>query len=66
MLLGTAPGEEGIYADYLRAFPTTTLPIETNINNGALEDLYTDYPFNWSLNLTLYKLGDAGVIADVH
>jgi hypothetical protein len=66
MLLGTAPGEDGIYADYLRAHPITTLPIETSINDGALEDLYTDYPFNWSLNLALYKLGDAGVIADVH
>jgi hypothetical protein len=66
MLLGTAPGEDGIYADYLRVHPVTTLPIETSINDGALEDLYTDYPFNWSLYLALYKLGDAGVIADVH
>jgi hypothetical protein len=25
-----------------------------------------DYPFNWTLNLAMYHLGDAGIIADVH
>jgi len=42
------------------------LPLKTHVNGEVLEDLYTDYPFNWTLNLAIYHLGDAGVIADIH
>ena len=37
-----------------------------HVNDSELEWLYTDYPFNWSQQLALYNLGDAGIIADVH
>ena len=42
------------------------LPFESNTNDTVLEELYTDHPFNWNLNLALYHMGDVGVIADVH
>ena len=41
------------------------LPFTTNIDDSALE-LYTDYSFNWTLNLALYQMEDVGVIANVH
>ena len=41
-------------------------PFTTNIDDSALKELYMDYPFNWTLNLALYQMGDAGVLADVH
>ena len=66
MLLGTTGKNEGVYGDYLRAMPMPDLPYESKIDDSALEDLYTDYPFNWTLNLALYHLGDAGILADVH
>ena len=42
------------------------LPFTTNVDDLALEELYTDYPFNWTMNLALYQIGDGGVLADVH
>jgi hypothetical protein len=44
----------------------STLPFESHVNDEALETLYTDHPFNWTLNLALYHIGDAGILADVH
>jgi len=66
MLLGTTGKNGEVYGDYLRAFPMPRLPLKTHVNDEVLEDLYTDYPFNWTLKLAIYHLGDAGVIADVH
>ena len=66
MILGTARRNGEVYGDYLKAYPTPKLPFETSVNDHALEELYTDYPFNAVLNLALYHLGDAGVLADVH
>jgi hypothetical protein len=42
------------------------LPFKSHINDEALETLYTNHPFNWTLNLALYHLGDAGILADVY
>jgi hypothetical protein len=66
LILGTTGRDEAVYGTNLQAFPMPTLPIETITNDTALEELYTDYPFNWTLNLALYHLGDAGILADVH
>ena len=66
LLLGTSGRNQQIYGDHLRAFPMPNLPFTTNIDDSALEELYTDYPFNWTMNLALYQIGDAGVLADVH
>ena len=66
LLLGTSGRNQQIYDDHLRAFPMPVLPFTTNIDDSALEELYMDYPLNWTLNLALYQMGDAGVLADVH
>jgi hypothetical protein len=66
LLLGTAGNNHNVYGDSLRVFPMPVLPFATNIDDSRLDMLYTDYPFNWTLNLALYQMGDAGVIADVH
>ena len=66
LLLGTSGRDQQIYGDHLRAFPMPDLPFTTNIDDLALEELYMDHPFNWSLNLALYQIGDVGVLADVH
>jgi hypothetical protein len=42
------------------------LPFETCIDDDNLEPLYTNHLFNWTLNLALYHMGDAGILADVH
>ena len=66
LLLGTSRKNQHIYGDHLRAFSMPILSFTTNVNDLALKSLYTDYPFIWTLNLALYQMGDAGVIADVH
>jgi hypothetical protein len=42
------------------------LPFKTRVDDNDLEPLYTDHPFNWTLNLALYHMGDAGILADVY
>ena len=65
MLLGIEKKNGAIYGENLQAVPYAgSLPY--HINDSELEWLYTDYPFNWSQQLALYNLGDAGIIADVH
>jgi hypothetical protein len=64
--LGTTGRFEGVYREPLKAYPIEHLPYETWVNDNDLEPLYTDYPFNWTLNLALYHMGDVGVLADVH
>ena len=65
MLLGMEKKNGAIYGESLQACPyARTLPY--HINDSELEWLYTDYPFNWSQQLAIYNLGDAGIMADVH
>jgi hypothetical protein len=66
MLLGTKKRAEEVFEDYLHIGAKNHLPLPSSIDNMALEDLYTDYPFNWTLNLALYHLVDTGVITVVH
>ena len=66
LLLETSGRNQQIYGNHLRAFPMLILPFTTNVDDTALEELYMDYPFNWTMNLALYQIGDAGVLADVH
>jgi hypothetical protein len=65
-LLGTTGRSGEVYGEHLKAFLMSKLPFESHINNEALEALYTDHTFNWTLNLALYHMGDAGILADVH
>jgi hypothetical protein len=66
MLLGTKGRSKEVFRDYLCMEAKNHLLLPSSIDNMALEDLYTDYPFNWTFNLALYHLGDAGIITDVH
>ena len=66
MLLGTNRKNQNVWGDRLWAFPMLVLPFTTNIDDSAIEGLYTDYPFNWTLVLALFQNGDAGILADVH
>jgi hypothetical protein len=65
-LLGTTGRSGGVYREPLKAFPMEQLPFETCVDDDDLKLLYTDHPFNWTLNLALYHMGDAGILADVH
>jgi hypothetical protein len=66
MLLRMVKKGDAIYGNFLQSFPMPKLPFKTHTNDKALEELYTNHPFNWLLNLALYYIGDVGVIADVH
>ena len=66
LLLETSGRNQQIYGDHLRAFSMPVLPFTTNVDDSALEELYMNYPFNWTMNLALYQIGDAGVLADVY
>jgi hypothetical protein len=66
MLLETKKRAEEVFEDCLYVGAKNHLPLPSSIDDMALKDLYTDYPFNWTLNLALYHLGDAGVITDVY
>jgi hypothetical protein len=46
--------------------PAPHLPYNLHVDDDNLEDLYLDHLFNWAVNYALYRLGDAGVLADVH
>ena len=46
--------------------PAPHVPYNLHGDDDDLEDLYLDHPFNWAVNYALYRLGDAGVLADVH
>jgi hypothetical protein len=66
MLLGTNKKGGDIYGEYLQATLMCDMQLHARVNNLALDKLYTDYPFNWTQQLALFHLGDAGILADVH
>jgi hypothetical protein len=65
-LLGTMGRSGEVYGEHLKAFPIQRLPFKACVDDNDLEPLYTDHPFNWTLNLALYHMGDASILADVH
>jgi hypothetical protein len=66
MLLGTDKKGGDIYGEYLQAIAMHNMQLHARVNDLALDELYTDYPFNWTQQLVLFHLGDAGILADVH
>ena len=50
----------------IKALPAPSLPFPSPVDDGDLELLYLDHPFNWAVNHALYRLRDAGILADVH
>jgi hypothetical protein len=66
MLLGMDRKDGEVYGEYLQAIPMPSMQLHARVDNLALDELYTDYPFNWMQQLALFHLGDAGILADVH
>jgi hypothetical protein len=66
MLLGTDKKGGDVYREYLQATPMPDMQLHARVDDLALDELYTDYPFNWMQQLALFHLGDAGILADVH
>jgi hypothetical protein len=62
MILGTAGKDCEVYGTFLKAIPNPNLPFTPGLDDTSLEGLYTDYLFNWTLNLALYHLGNAGTV----
>jgi len=66
MLLGTNRKDGEVYREYLQATPMPRMQLHARVDDLALDELYTDYPFNWMQQLALFHLGNAGILADVH
>ena len=66
LLLGTSGKNHAVNGELLRAFSMPILPFTSHINNTAIEALYTDYSFNWTLSLALFHVGDAKLLANIY
>jgi hypothetical protein len=66
MLLGTDRKDREVYGEYLQATPMPSIQLHTRVNDLALNELYTNYPFNWMQQLALFYLGDASILTDVY
>jgi hypothetical protein len=66
VILGTTERDAPVYQGEIKAMPAPHAPYNLHVDDDDLEDLYLDHPFNWAMNYALYRLGDAGVLADVH
>ena len=66
VLLGTQGRDQTVHHAELVAMPAPPPPFPSSVQDNDLELLYLDHPFNWAVNHALYRLGDAGVLADVH
>ena len=64
--MGTQGRDEMVFHGEIKAMPAPSPPFPSLVDNGDLELLYFNHPFNWAVNHTLYHLGDAGILADVH
>src|SRR5712672_1136157 len=65
-MLGTTEQDAPIYQGEIKAVPAPHIPDNPHVDDDDLEDLYLDHLFNWAVNYALYRLGDAGILADVH
>jgi len=66
VMLGTTERDAPVYRGEIKAVPAPHIPDNPHVDDDDLEDLYLDHPFNWAVNYALYRLGDAGILADVH
>ena len=64
--MGTTANNAPVYGNTLKALLAPPPPFETHVDDSQLKDLYKDYPFNWAVNLAITRLGDAGLIVDIH
>ena len=66
MILGTNGCRKKIFGQTLTANLAPPLPYTTGCDENDLTILYTNHPFNWGINFTLYRLGDPRVMGDVY
>ena len=66
VILGTQGRDEMVFHGEIKAMPAPSSPFSSLVNDGDLELLYVDHPFNWAVNHALYRLRDAGILTDVH
>ena len=66
MILGTKGCEEAIYGHKLKVLPAPPLPWMTTCDDGELDLLITNYPFNFTLNTALFRMGDPSVLRDIY
>ncbi len=66
IILGTEGCEEVVYGCELKALPMPPLSWTTMHDNRELDLLITDYPFNFTLDMALFHMGDPGVLRDVY
>jgi hypothetical protein len=66
VVLRTTNRDAPVYVGEIKAMPAPPSPYDLHVDNDDLEELYLDHPFNWAVNFALYRLGDAGVLADVY
>src|SRR5258708_7777293 len=66
MILGTKGCEEAIYGHKLKVLPAPPLPWMTTWDDGELDLLVTNYPFNFALNTALFRMGDPSVLRDIY
>src|SRR5712672_4401770 len=66
VVLGTTERDAPVYVGEVKAMPVPPSDYSLHVDDDDLEELYLDHPFNWAVNFALYRLGDAGVLADVY
>ena len=66
VVLGTTERDGPVYEGDLAALPARDVPNNPLVDDTDLEELYLDHPFNWAVNVAIFCLGDAGVMADVY
>ena len=66
VILGTQGRDEMVFHGEIKALPALPSPLPSPVDDSDSELLYLDHPFNWAVNHALYRLGDAGILADVH
>ena len=66
VILGTQGRDEMVFHGEIKALPAPSLPFPSPVDDGDLELLYLDHPFDWAVNHALYCLRDAGILANVH
>ena len=66
VVLGTTEQDGPVYEGDLAVLPARGIPSNPLVDDTDLEELYLDHPFNWAVNVAIFRLGDAGVMADVY
>jgi Chromo (CHRromatin Organisation MOdifier) domain len=66
VILGTTGRDGPVYEGDIAALPAKGVPDNPLIDDTDHEELYLDHPFNWAINVAIYRLGDPGIMADVY